>query len=65
MSFLTEEKIAALRPAQEAMFTSPVQTQLVSSDELAPVPQTSQQEQVEARIKADTAPTIGCRRPAS
>jgi len=52
MGFLTEEEIAALRPAQEAMFPSPVPTQVVSSDEFMPVPQTPQQKQVEARIKA-------------
>ncbi|MFC7688973.1 hypothetical protein ACFQY5_04325 [Paeniroseomonas aquatica] len=52
MGFLTEDEVAALRPAQEAMFRSPIPTQVVSSDEFAPVPQTAQQRQVEARIKS-------------
>ena len=52
MGFLTDDEIAALRPAQEAMFRSPIPTQVVSSDEFAPVPQTAQQRQVEARIIA-------------
>jgi len=52
MGFLTEDEIAALRPAREAMFRSPIPTQVVSSDEFSPMPQTPQQKQVEARIKA-------------
>lgn len=52
MGFLTDDEIAALRPAREAMFPSPIPTQVVSSDEFAPIPQTAQQKQVEARIKA-------------
>jgi uncharacterized protein len=52
MGFLTDDDIAALRPAQEAMFPSPIPTQVVSSDEFAPVPQTQAQKRVEARIKA-------------
>ena len=60
MGFLTEEEIAALRPAQEAMFRSPVPTQVVSSDEFVPIPQTPKQKQVEARIK-DLADEIGAK----
>ena len=51
MGFLTEDDIAALRPAQEAMFPSPIPTQVVSSDEFSPMPQTPAQKRVEARIK--------------
>eukprot|EP01031_Cornospumella_fuschlensis_P046598 gene46598-57061_t len=56
--FLTDDDIAALRPAEEAMFASPIPTQVVSSDEFWPIPQTDRQKQVEARIK-DMADTIG------
>ncbi len=52
MGFLTDDEIAALRPARDAMFRSPIPTQVVSSDEFSPIPQTPQQKQVEARIKA-------------
>jgi predicted TIM-barrel fold metal-dependent hydrolase len=52
MGFLTDDEIAALRPARDAMFRSPIPTQVVSSDEFSPIPQTAQQMQVEARIKA-------------
>src|SRR3712207_698840 len=52
MGFLTDEEIAELRPAQEAMFPSPIPTRVVSSDEFAPIPQTAQQREVEARIKS-------------
>ncbi|WPB86855.1 amidohydrolase family protein [Sediminicoccus rosea] len=58
--FLTDDDIAALRPAEEAMFASPIPTQVVSSDEFWPIPQTERQKQVEARIK-DMADTIGPR----
>ena len=60
MGFLTDDEIAALRPAQEAMFRSPIPTQVVSSDEFSPIPQTAQQKLVEARIK-DMADEIGAR----
>ncbi|HYI84715.1 MAG TPA: amidohydrolase family protein [Acetobacteraceae bacterium] len=52
MGFLTDEEIAELRPAQEVMFPSPIPTRVVSSDEFAPIPQTPQQREVEARIKS-------------
>ena len=51
MGFLTDEEIAELRPAQETMFPSPIPTRVVSSDEFAPIPQTAQQREVEARLK--------------
>ena len=56
--FLTDDDIAALLPAPQAMFPSPIPTQVVSSDEFSPIPQTAQQKQVEARIK-DMADEIG------
>jgi predicted TIM-barrel fold metal-dependent hydrolase len=52
MGFLTDDEIAALQPARDAMFRSPIPTQVVSSDEFSPIPQTAQQRQVEARIKS-------------
>lgn len=52
MGFLTDDEIAALLPARDVMFRSPIPTQVVSSDEFSPIPQTAQQKQVEARIKA-------------
>ena len=51
MGFLTDEEIAELRPAQEAIFPSPIPTRVVASDEFAPIPQTAGQREVEARIK--------------
>lgn len=49
--FLTDDDIAALRPADESMFPSPIPTQVVSSDEFWPMAQTPRQKDVEARIK--------------
>jgi predicted TIM-barrel fold metal-dependent hydrolase len=40
----------ACSPAETASFASPVPTQIVSSDEYMPVPQTPQQREVEARL---------------
>ena len=60
MGFLTEDEIAALKPAPEAMFRSPVPTQVVASDEFSPIPQTPDQKRVEARIK-DLADEIGAK----
>src|SRR5438552_12232346 len=51
MKFLTDEQLRTLLPAETASFPSPVPTQIVSSDEYLPVPQTEQQRQVEARLK--------------
>jgi uncharacterized protein len=54
---LSERELAELEPAEKAAFHSPVPTQIVSNGEFMPLPQTSQQRKVEARIKelADTA----------
>src|SRR2546428_9786761 len=51
MKFLTDEQLRTLLPAETASFPSPVPTQIVSSDEYLPVPQTEQQREVEARLK--------------
>src|SRR6476659_2238285 len=50
MKFLTEEQLSELRPAETSSFPSPVPTQIVSSDEYVPVPQTERQREVEARL---------------
>ena len=52
MRFLSDEDLQHLRPAEETAFVSPIPTQIVSSDEYCPTPQTSQQREVEARLKA-------------
>src|SRR5499425_507650 len=51
MKFLTDEQLKELQPAETASFPSPVPTQIVSSDEYMPVPQTERQREVEARLK--------------
>jgi uncharacterized protein len=50
MKFLSDEDLDRLLPAEEAAFRSPVPTQIVSSDEYFPEPQTSDQKRVEARL---------------
>jgi predicted TIM-barrel fold metal-dependent hydrolase len=50
MKMLSEEQMSKLLPAEEAAFPSPVPTQIVSSDEYMPVPQTAKQKEVEARL---------------
>src|ERR1700749_1392993 len=44
----TDEMISGLLPAESNSFPSPVPTQIVSSDEYLPFPQTAQQKEVEA-----------------
>src|SRR5271169_939279 len=51
MKSLTEEQLRELSPAETASFPSPVPTQIVSSDEYMPVPQTEKQREVETRLK--------------
>ncbi len=51
MKFLTDEQLRELLPAETSSFPSPVPTQIVSSDEYLPVPQTEKQREVEARLK--------------
>src|SRR6202035_5698395 len=50
MKYLTDEMISGLLPAETSSFPSPVPTQIVSSDEYLPIPQTAQQREVEARL---------------
>lgn len=51
MRFLSDDDMKALRPAEEAAFPGPIPTQIVSSDEYLPTPQTPKQREVEARLK--------------
>src|SRR5438128_2448797 len=51
MKFLTDEELGKLLPAETSSFPSPVPTQIVSSDEYMPVPQSAKQREVEARLK--------------
>ena len=39
-----------LKPAEELAFASPIPTQIVSSDEYTPPPQSEKQKEVEARL---------------
>jgi uncharacterized protein len=50
MKYLTDAMISGLLPAETSSFASPVPTQIVSSDEFAPVPQSARQREVEARL---------------
>ncbi len=50
MKFLTDDMIGGLAPAETSSFPSPVPTQIVSSDEFPPVPQSPRQREVEARL---------------
>jgi predicted TIM-barrel fold metal-dependent hydrolase len=56
MKFLTDDELGKVLPAETASFPSPVPTQIVSSDEYLPAPQSEKQREVEARLKdmADT-----------
>ena len=51
MKFLTDNQLAELSPAETESFPSPVPTQIVSSDEYMPTPQTEKQRTVEVRLK--------------
>lgn len=51
MRFLTEEELLQLSGAETASFPAPVPTQIVSSDEYMPSPQTRAQREVEFRLK--------------
>jgi predicted TIM-barrel fold metal-dependent hydrolase len=52
MGMLSDEERARLVPAELAANSTPVPTQVVSSDEFLPVPQTERQRKVEARMNA-------------
>ncbi|MBM3547901.1 MAG: amidohydrolase [Alphaproteobacteria bacterium] len=51
MRFLSDDEIAKLGAAEEIAFPGPIPTQIVSSDEYLPTPQTAGQREVEARLK--------------
>jgi predicted TIM-barrel fold metal-dependent hydrolase len=51
MRLLSDAEIAGLEPAERAAFPGPIPTQIVSSDEYLPAPQTPRQRQVEARTR--------------
>ena len=50
MGFLTEKEIAELMPSELLPHATPIPTQIVSSDEFTPPPQSEKQKQVEARL---------------
>ena len=52
MGMLSDEERARLIPAELAANPTPVPTQVVSSDEFLPIPQTERQKKVEARMNA-------------
>src|SRR4029453_12039384 len=52
MRLLSDDELRALEPAEVAAFPRPVPTQIVSSDEYFPSPQSAEQARVEARVKA-------------
>jgi predicted TIM-barrel fold metal-dependent hydrolase len=49
-SWLTNDELNEVAPAEQAAFPSPVPTQIVSNGEFNPLPQTPRQKQVEARV---------------
>ena len=56
--FLSDEELKRTAPAEIASFLLPVPTQIVSNGEFNPLPQTAQQQEVEARIR-DAAERLG------
>ena len=52
MALISDDELRALAPAETAAFPGPIPTQIVSSDEYVPAPQTARQREVEARTKA-------------
>jgi predicted TIM-barrel fold metal-dependent hydrolase len=58
MGFLTDKEIAELNPSEMLPHATPIPTQIVSSDEFTPAPQSEKQKEVEARL-LDMADTIG------
>ena len=52
MHLLSPEELAKLSPAETDSYPSPIPTQIVSSEEFYPVPQTARQKRVEARLNA-------------
>jgi hypothetical protein len=63
--YLSDEEMRHTAPAELASFRSPVPTQIVSNGEFTPLPQTREQQRVEARIKelsAELGPRHGMNR---
>ena len=58
MGFLTEKEIEELSPSELLPHPTPIPTQIVSSDEFTPPPQSEKQKEVEARL-LDMADTLG------
>jgi uncharacterized protein len=52
MGLLEDDEREQLLPAATAAYPSPIPTQVVSSDEFFPIPQTERQKKVEARLNA-------------
>ena len=52
MGFLTEKEIPELKPSELLPHATPIPTQIVSSDEYTPPPQSEKQKEVEARLLA-------------
>src|SRR5262249_34444380 len=52
MGLLTEREIAELNPSELLPHATPIPTQIVSSDEYTPPPQSEKQKEVEARLLA-------------
>ncbi len=52
MGMLSDQELEQLVPAWQASAPTPIPTQLVSSDEYLPIPQTERQKEVEARLNA-------------
>ena len=52
MTMLSKDELDRLLPAASNSLQSPVPTQVVSSDEFLPIPQTERQKKVEARMNA-------------
>ncbi len=50
MGFLTDDELASLMPAEMLPHTTPIPTQIISSDEYIPAPQSVRQREVEARL---------------
>ena len=50
--YLSDDELRRAAPAETGSFASPIPTQIVSNGEFNPLPQTPEQRQFEARIKA-------------
>ena len=52
MGFLTEKEMLELKPSELLPHPTPIPTQIVSSDEFTPPPQSEKQKEVESRLLA-------------